>query len=172
MEKKSLRLVSGKIKDVIHQQHPVFPGGHPSKYWLDSTLLNFGDRTRTGVFNVIWPLAFGELSLILFVLLLWNREKVEAQIVIWELWDLFKMWNLSGTWTRPWNRVQTWDSSFVFLWPLSCKRLLGKWADPRGTAIRGQPVKPALQATDLVSPGKNQINIEEDTWSSYQILSW
>ena len=39
------------------QQHPVFPGGHPSKYWLDSTLLNFSDRTRTGVFNVIWPLA-------------------------------------------------------------------------------------------------------------------
>ena len=39
------------------QQHPVFPGGHPSKYWLGSTLLNFSDRTRTGVFSVIWPLA-------------------------------------------------------------------------------------------------------------------
>ena len=36
-------------------QHPVFPGGHPSKYYPGSTLLNFGDRTRTGVFNVIWP---------------------------------------------------------------------------------------------------------------------
>ena len=38
------------------QQHPVFPGGHPSKYWRGSTLLNFGDRTRTGAFSVIWPL--------------------------------------------------------------------------------------------------------------------
>ena len=65
-----LSRVSGKIKVGFNQQHPVFPGGHPSKYWLDSTLLNFGDRTRTGVFNVIWPLAFGGLNLILFVLLL------------------------------------------------------------------------------------------------------
>ena len=40
-----------------HQQHPVFPGGHPSKYWLGSMLLNFSDRTRTGAFNMIWPLA-------------------------------------------------------------------------------------------------------------------
>ena len=30
---------------------------HPSKYWLGSTLLNFSDRTRTGVFSVTWPLA-------------------------------------------------------------------------------------------------------------------
>ena len=44
-------------KDMCCQQHPVFPGGHPSKYWLGSTLLNFSDRTRTGVFSVIWPLA-------------------------------------------------------------------------------------------------------------------
>ena len=35
----------------------MFPGGHPSKYWLGSMLLNFSDRTRTGVFNMIWPLA-------------------------------------------------------------------------------------------------------------------
>ena len=39
-----------------YQQHPVFPGGHPSKYWLGSMLLNFSDRTRTGVLNMIWPL--------------------------------------------------------------------------------------------------------------------
>ena len=44
-------------REAKSQQHPVFPGGHPSKYWLSSTLLNFSDRTRTGVFNVIWPLA-------------------------------------------------------------------------------------------------------------------
>ena len=47
----------GRAKKMWCQQHPVFPGGHPSKYWLGSTLLNFSDRTRTGVFSVIWPLA-------------------------------------------------------------------------------------------------------------------
>ncbi len=31
----------------------LFPGGHPSKYWAGPTLLNFGDQTRTGVFNVV-----------------------------------------------------------------------------------------------------------------------
>ena len=43
-------------KKLICQQHPVFPGGHPSKYWRGSMLLNFGDRTRTGAFSMIWPL--------------------------------------------------------------------------------------------------------------------
>ena len=45
------------LKKCWSQQHPVFPGGHPSKYWLGSMLLNFSDRTRTGAFNMIWPLA-------------------------------------------------------------------------------------------------------------------
>ena len=44
-------------------QHQVFPGGHPSKYKLGSTLLNFGDRTRTGVFSVIWQLTIDNLLL-------------------------------------------------------------------------------------------------------------
>ena len=35
-------------------QHLLFPGGHPSKYWAGPTLLNFSDRTRTGVFSVVW----------------------------------------------------------------------------------------------------------------------
>ena len=39
------------------QQHLVFPGGHPSKYYPDPTLLNFADRTRSGAFNVVWSLA-------------------------------------------------------------------------------------------------------------------
>ena len=34
-------------------QHPVFSGGHTFTYKPGSTLLNFGDRTRTGVFNVM-----------------------------------------------------------------------------------------------------------------------
>ena len=50
-------------KKFWRQQHPVFPGGHPSKYWLGSMLLNFSDRTRTGVFNMIWPLARAQENL-------------------------------------------------------------------------------------------------------------
>ena len=56
-EKKRKRKMGNFAKRLWSQQHPVFPGGHPSKYWLGSMLLNFSDRTRTGVFNMIWPLA-------------------------------------------------------------------------------------------------------------------
>ena len=49
------------MKEVIKknkcQQHAVFPSGHPSKYYPRPTLLDFSDRTRTGIFNVVWPLA-------------------------------------------------------------------------------------------------------------------
>ena len=45
-----------RFKRECHQ-HSVFPGGHPSKYWLSSTLLDFSDQTRTGIFSVIWPMA-------------------------------------------------------------------------------------------------------------------
>ena len=37
------------------QQHPEFPCGLPSKYYLGPMLLNFSDWTRTGVFNMEWP---------------------------------------------------------------------------------------------------------------------
>jgi hypothetical protein len=53
----SSRAQTQNQKNIVSQQHPVFPGGHPSKYWLGSMLLNFSGRTRTGVFNMIWPLA-------------------------------------------------------------------------------------------------------------------
>ena len=39
------------------QQHQEFPSGLPSKYYPGPMLLNFSDRTRTGVFNMVWPLA-------------------------------------------------------------------------------------------------------------------
>ena len=42
------------------QQHQEFPSGLPSKYYPGPMLLNFSDRTRTGVFNMVWPLARGE----------------------------------------------------------------------------------------------------------------
>ena len=47
----SKELVLKKVKSV---EHRVFPSGLPSKYWLGSRLLNFGDRTRPGAFNLIW----------------------------------------------------------------------------------------------------------------------
>ena len=41
-----------KMKSLRHQ---VFPGGPPSKYYPGPTMLNCRDRTRTGVFSVVWP---------------------------------------------------------------------------------------------------------------------
>ena len=38
------------------QRHPEFPSGLPSKYYPGPTLLNYSDLTRTGVFNMVWPL--------------------------------------------------------------------------------------------------------------------
>ena len=35
------------------QQHLDFPGGHPSRYYRDPTLLNFGDLTGSGAFSVV-----------------------------------------------------------------------------------------------------------------------
>ena len=35
-------------------RHQEFPGGPPSKYYPGPTMLNFRDRTRTGVFIVVW----------------------------------------------------------------------------------------------------------------------
>ena len=47
----------------------------------------------------------------------------------------------------------------------------GKWADPGGTAIPGQPVARAEQAPDISPSTKNQFNIEVPQWGTYQILS-
>ena len=80
LDKKELKVRS--------QQHPVFPGGHPSKYWLDSTLLNFSDRTRTGVFNVIWPLAFERGKFTLFQPLT-SLQKREVEFENWPQNSIF-----------------------------------------------------------------------------------
>ena len=47
----------------------------------------------------------------------------------------------------------------------------GRWADPGGTAIPGQPVAKAEQAPNSMPMSKNQFNIEVNQWSTYQILS-
>ena len=41
------------------------------------------------------------------------------------------------------------------------KYLVGKCADPCGTAIQGQHMIEPQQAADTLSPSKNQFNIEE-----------
>jgi len=38
---------------------------------------------------------------------------------------------------------------------------LGEWADPRGTAIPGQPVEGSEQAPETPPSSKNQFNIVE-----------
>ena len=47
-----------------------------------------------------------------------------------------------------------------------------EWAVPGGTAIPGQPVAKVEQAPDTSPSSKNQFNIEDIQWMSYQILSW
>ena len=48
---------------------------------------------------------------------------------------------------------------------------IGEWAVPSGTAMLGQPVTEPEQAPKLLSPDKNQFNIEGGTCPPYQILS-
>ena len=48
----------------------------------------------------------------------------------------------------------------------------GEWAVPGGTAIPGQPVGKSEQAPASSPKFKNQFNIVDPQWGSYQILSW
>ena len=59
----------------------------------------------------------------------------------------------------------------IFDFVVDLESLVGKWADPGGTAIPGQPVTEPEQAPGTLSPYKNQFNIEGNTWFPYQILS-
>ena len=52
------QLIDGFVQHKMGQKrlrHAGFPGGLPSKYWPRATELDFGDRTRTGGFSVLWP---------------------------------------------------------------------------------------------------------------------
>ena len=60
------------------QQHLVFPGGHPSKYWPDPMLLNFTDQTRSGVFNMVWPLTRSLLPFPLHTLRGMNHQRTNV----------------------------------------------------------------------------------------------
>jgi hypothetical protein len=44
-------------KNKKSQRHPEFPSGLTSIYYLGQMLLNFNDRTKTGLFNLVWPMA-------------------------------------------------------------------------------------------------------------------
>ena len=56
------------------------PNFIPSKYWLGSTLLNFSDQTRTGVFSVIWPLALGRSKIRLCI---WSWQSFDRNYDFW-----------------------------------------------------------------------------------------
>ena len=86
----------------------MFPGGHPSKYWLDSTLLNFSDRTRTGVFNVIWPLAFESHKFTLFQPLT-SLQKGELEFENWPQNSIFFQFLSTTAPREKWFK----DSGFV-----------------------------------------------------------
>ena len=58
-----------------------------------------------------------------------------------------------------------------FITFIYCYSLGREWADPGGTAIPGQPVAKAEQAPDTSPISKNQFNIVDPRWGSYQILS-
>ena len=38
----------------MDEQHVEFPDGHPFKYYLHLMMINFSDRTRTGLFIIVW----------------------------------------------------------------------------------------------------------------------
>ena len=44
---------------------------------------------------------------------------------------------------------------------LKFRRITGKWANPCSTAMQGQLLSDPKQASDSLSPDKNQFNIEE-----------
>ena len=56
MMKKRRKIAKQNKNKLKSQRHPEFPSGLPSKYYPGPMLLNFSDRTRTGVFNMVWPL--------------------------------------------------------------------------------------------------------------------
>ena len=47
----------------------------------------------------------------------------------------------------------------------------GRWAEPRGTAILGQPMAEVEQAPSTLPLSKHQFNILASQWEAYQILS-
>ena len=49
---------------------------------------------------------------------------------------------------------------FIFYFVFDLESLVGKWADPGGTAIPGQPVTEPEQAPGTLSPYKNQFIYE------------
>ena len=63
-----------------------------------------------------------------------------------------------------------WTGSFCFSFVLYYSPK-GEWADPGGTAIPGQPVGESEQAPVSLPKFKNQFNIIDPRWGSYQILS-
>ena len=58
MKKVSLQHSSSQSnnKNEKRDGHQGFPRGHPPQYWPGPTMLDFGDRTGTGILTVVWPI--------------------------------------------------------------------------------------------------------------------
>ena len=59
---------------------------------------------------------------------------------------------------------------FIFYFVVDLESLVGKWADPGGTAIPGQPVTEPEQAPGTLSPYKGRFNVEGGTWPPCRML--
>ena len=69
-----------KWKTKKSQQHQEFPSGLPSKYYPGPMLLNFSDRTRTGVFNMVWPLARGKANFTSYNHIIFYKNDIIADL--------------------------------------------------------------------------------------------
>ena len=73
----ALSVVKEKLKKSL--QHPVFPSGHPSKYWPGPTQLIFRDRTGSGAFYVVWSQA----KVTKHTSFLWEQKKIQISSWNW-----------------------------------------------------------------------------------------
>ena len=106
-------------------------------------------------------------------------DRIFVKTAISEPTECLGPYHVESTSSRPITEVKQHWAALVLGWMTASKdtcvkliiSLVGKWADPGGTAIPGQPVTEPEQAPGTLSPYKNQFNIEGGTWPPYQILS-
>ena len=88
------------------QEHLVFPGGHPSKYWLGSTLLHF----LSLVHHLInWAMSFSRKDLGKWVIFKWISGKAKGQ----KGW-VFSLTRSKGR--KKWKKASYSPHSVFFSW--------------------------------------------------------
>ena len=100
-----------------------------------------------------------------------SRVKLETLFLFWA-WINLEPWNMADLFAK-WLKYQT----VVRIGLGVCRfRSLEVIIGEVSRALRYCNTRPTLDRTGasscVPSPGKNQFNIEEGTWPSYQILSW